>query len=194
MGQRLNLEIHVENQVVENAYYHWSGYTRSALELTRVVIEALSTVSETHPTLRAIRLLESTGAGFASDEREVALAQFPEEENLNFNQVLNRKEGIISITDDGISETRQWEESRVEIHLDEQLVKFNALFTCSENEFYEHYEYTEEEFQELPIHDETIEEFSFDQLDHMEQFVESVIESGFYRYRTPDNQVVFFIE
>lgn len=40
MGQRLNIEIFNNGQVVVNAYYHWSAYTRSALELTAKVISA----------------------------------------------------------------------------------------------------------------------------------------------------------
>ena len=27
MGQRLNLEICIDNEPVANVYYHWSGYT-----------------------------------------------------------------------------------------------------------------------------------------------------------------------
>lgn len=45
MGQRLNLEIletknGVDN-ILANAYYHWSGYTSSAIRLTEKAIESI---------------------------------------------------------------------------------------------------------------------------------------------------------
>lgn len=34
MGQRLNIEIISGDKVLANAYYHWSAYSRIAIELT----------------------------------------------------------------------------------------------------------------------------------------------------------------
>ena len=33
MGQRLNIEIKKDSKVLANAYYHWSAYTSSALQM-----------------------------------------------------------------------------------------------------------------------------------------------------------------
>lgn len=32
MGQRLNLSINKNGKVLANCYYHWSGYTNSAIQ------------------------------------------------------------------------------------------------------------------------------------------------------------------
>lgn len=32
MGQRLNIEIHNNGELLTNCYYHWSGYTKCALD------------------------------------------------------------------------------------------------------------------------------------------------------------------
>ena len=38
MGQRLNIEIMSGEKVLANAYYHWSAYTASAAELTKIIL------------------------------------------------------------------------------------------------------------------------------------------------------------
>lgn len=38
MGQRLNIEIIREGNLLTNAYYHWSGYTSSAITLSKLAL------------------------------------------------------------------------------------------------------------------------------------------------------------
>ena len=45
MGQRLNIEIIENGKVLANAYYHWSGYTSSSLELTQEILEAIEKIN-----------------------------------------------------------------------------------------------------------------------------------------------------
>ena len=46
MGQRLNIQIEMdipessESKVLANAYYHWSGYTSSAYELVKLIVDS----------------------------------------------------------------------------------------------------------------------------------------------------------
>ena len=75
MGQRLNIQIEANNpdtnetKVLANCYYHWSGYTSSALELVyEVVSSGIYNLDISDPVEKAIRLLEETGAGLAKDE------------------------------------------------------------------------------------------------------------------------------
>lgn len=39
MGQRLNIEIVKDKKVLANCYYHWSGYSNSAVNLAIQIIE-----------------------------------------------------------------------------------------------------------------------------------------------------------
>ena len=39
MGERLNIEIVKGKKVLANAYYHWSGFTRTAMETTNTIAE-----------------------------------------------------------------------------------------------------------------------------------------------------------
>lgn len=38
MGQRLNIEILKNGEVLANSYYHWSGFSNSAINLTIYII------------------------------------------------------------------------------------------------------------------------------------------------------------
>ena len=46
MGQRLNIEIKKGEQLLANCYYHWSGYSETALELTKKIIDKFDDVKE----------------------------------------------------------------------------------------------------------------------------------------------------
>lgn len=118
MGQRLNIEIKKKetNETIANCYYHWSAYTRSALDLTLEIIE--NTISVNHnekevDKMYAIELLQSTGGGLMQDEYDKI-----DDENKKYCKVSrNRNLGLISFTDEGIQETRRYEEGRVEIYI-----------------------------------------------------------------------------
>lgn len=126
MGQRLNIEIWNNGEVLANAYYHWSAYTESAAKITGQILKNISDNCEFH-TMYAVKLLEKTGAGINEYEKERIIKEghFDSKE---FNDCIDRNEGIIAITKDGINETRFWEEGRVTIYLDEKRVDFDVFF------------------------------------------------------------------
>ena len=73
MGERLNLEIRYNNKPLANSYYHWSGYTRSALELTENILDEMISRNwltgwnnSKESIVKAIRLLETTEAGMST--------------------------------------------------------------------------------------------------------------------------------
>ena len=72
MGQRLNIEIVENGKCLANAYYHWSAYTDSSYDLARSIINAIPTINEENSVLRAIRLLEVTGARLMEDDLDYA--------------------------------------------------------------------------------------------------------------------------
>ena len=71
MGQRLNIEILKNGEVLANSYYHWSGVSNSAVNLTIQIINNFDYIKKyrveeyikNQDLLFAIRLLEETEAG-----------------------------------------------------------------------------------------------------------------------------------
>ena len=129
MGQRLNIEIRKDNKVLANAYYHWSGYTRSALGLTKKILDSkflnMSSISD---KVKAVKMLEITGAGLTADE-------FNEEFTISkYKQSLDRNDGLIAISENGISETQKWEEARVEIHIDTKMLNLKLYWDIDEDD------------------------------------------------------------
>lgn len=170
MGQRLNIEIMKNDKVLANAYYHWSAYTSSALELCAYIIEEIKNVPDVLPgasfdtpfsrkqiesaqslaekfkqqkpeiktftmpgtvssadqdLLFAIRLLEGTGAGINEDEQERILAEGLCS-GITFRSAIDRNTGLLSITEEGMNETRCWQERQATIDLDRKRVYFSV--------------------------------------------------------------------
>ena len=70
MGQRLNIEVHYDGELIANAYYHWSAYTSSSLNLLGKVIEAYRSRTEINKLKVAVEILQATGAGINEEERQ----------------------------------------------------------------------------------------------------------------------------
>ena len=195
MGERLNLEIRQGGELLANAYYHWSGYTRSALELVEMVLKEIPKIKESTPVLKAIRLLEATNAGLTPQEKEYAQQNLEGFDPNQFKDAINRNEGLISISEEGMTDTQRWEEERVTIDLDDQLIGFGACFMVEDKEEYcDEYEEAEEEYEAIPVYSRDISEFDFNELQEVKQFVEETIASGHYKYRLPSGSIVFFVE
>lgn len=129
MGQRLNIEIHNNGNVIANSYYHWSGYTSEALQLTGIIIDGINELKEIdNAILLAVTLLQLTGAGIS--ENELSSIENKSISNLiSFNKSIDRSSGIIGVSKEAIEETRRWEEARVEIDIETKNIKLNL---CSE--------------------------------------------------------------
>ena len=137
MGQRLNIEIKINGEVQANAYYHWSGYTSSALNLTELILEQYEDfLDRIEPKLSAIRLLETTGAGLTPEELEKAKEEYSE---VTFGKCNGRNSGLIAISEEGMNETRLWEEGRVTIDFDKETIDFNVWSTWDKKEYLEEY-------------------------------------------------------
>lgn len=102
MGQRLNIEIVKNGEVLANSYYHWSGYSNSAVDLTIKIIEEFEYIKKckveqyikNQDLLFAIRLLEETGAG-VNDIEETRKLLEDQTMNLKLKPCKDRNEGII---------------------------------------------------------------------------------------------------
>lgn len=192
MGQRLNIEI-VENGVcLANAYYHWSAYTSSAFELAKQIIQAIPKVKEKPPVMRAIRLLEVTGAKLMSEEIDFAKKLLLGD----FEKATDRNDGLISISEKGIAETRQWQEGAVYIYLDEKRMKFDVLhrtyfFEYRKSE--EKYNGRKVEINDIPIFDIDFSDIKFDKIGDFESFIKDREIDGVFRTVFDSWSVVGFV-
>lgn len=129
MGQRLNISLESDGEVVANAYYHWSAYTRSAAYLIQSICEVWDELKEESrsETEFACRLLHDTGAGFGPEE--IGRIRYQRDSRVNAFPLwpsTNRNNGLLSITQEGIETTEQWEEGRVTIYLDTGQINFGV--------------------------------------------------------------------
>ena len=142
MGQRLNIQIEANNpttdktEVLANCYYHWSGYTSSAMELVKEIVDSgIYNLDILDPVEKAIRLLEATGAGLTEDELTDTY------NTPKYNLATSRNEGLIAISEKGINDTVDWEETRVTINLTTGSIDMSGMF------YDETYEYSSEMYK-----------------------------------------------
>lgn len=175
MGQRLNIEIkrRKDNKVLANSYYHWSAYTSSSLHLAEEIIENIYDIirkEKVSDEIKAIQLLQTTGAGLMENEYN----KLNEEDKKYCSLATNRNLGLISFTDEGMEETRKWEEGRLTIDIDfddkdydfygnKNLVDFEVYFQIDEEEINESYE-EEIKSGKLDLNNLTEFEFSLEEM------------------------------
>ena len=184
MGQRLNIEITKNGKVLANAYYHWSGFTDSAIELTTQILSGFEEVkkkvarqkSSNKDLLFAIRLLELTGAGIDFEDKESDRVLKIGNE---FKTMIDRNEGIIGVTRKQIEETRNWEEARVEIDIATKIVWFSVFHSFEDDEkedWMDKRDKISEDF-DFPIYNLT-----FEQCFEMEKKIYEAVENQCYYF------------
>lgn len=174
MGQRLNIEVVCGDRVLANAYYHWSAYSSSAIYLTQ---KAIDTYNESESKLGiklAIAMLESTGAGVNTPER-VRIESSDRYKRCRFRDAIDRNEGLLAVTEDGIEETRRWEEGRVTIDLETQTIRFDVMYIYSKQEYEDEVAeyYDDMTYDELPQMDIDVYEIPFDDLFILQEYVDN---------------------
>ncbi len=197
MGQRLNIEIINNGKTLANAYYHWSAYSGSAAKMARDVIKNIDMIDEENELFKAIKLLYLTGAGF----NEIELSRAREVEGLTgleLESCTNRNKGLLSVSKEGINETRFWQEYALYIYLDEKRMNYKVFYNqerwdyerdvkeCGDEEDYP-------KFDDMEIFDINFDDVKFDSID---EFVGFVQQNKFDRIRTciEPNKVFSFIE
>lgn len=148
MGQRLNLEIHVNNKegeavLLANIYYHWSAYTFAAFEELKNVREALTdSMSERH-TYKSDQLWIAdvlckggTVSGVTQDSLDYLKKQ---DENLvkeRINLASNRNEGLLGFSEKDMSSTSDWAEgvAGIIIEDDNSIELYNYVYDEYDNE------------------------------------------------------------
>lgn len=121
MGQRLNLQIINETTNVGlNVYYHWSGYSASALAIGKEFLDMYNKelFKDEDFMVRCAKLLKETGAQFSKKETNYINKYFQPEIAKKLleggPEKANRNMGLLSVSPGGILETIYWEEACVE--------------------------------------------------------------------------------
>ena len=166
MGQILNIEIVSNGELLANSYYHWSGYSNTAIMMTEGIIgEYKRTKDYNKGPLFAIRLLESTGAGAVDPERFREILKMPD---VRLQKCEGRNEGIIDIEPEKMQENRAWEEGRVTIDIAKETFDFDVLDYRTEEDIRECCEDYEEEIYETDI---KLKEIPFENVFEIEAFI-----------------------
>jgi hypothetical protein len=193
MGQRLNMEITENEKVLANAYYHWSGYTSSSLNITQEVLDSIEKISCEDKVVKAIKLLEVTGAGLTDEEREYAKKKLKDYDNYSFIDCTGRNDGLIAVSEQGIENTRRWEEARVEIDIVNQIINFKVIYKLTKAEIEE--DYDDVKFDEIPVLDIDFSKVTFDKFVEFKELILGLISKAIYQVKlNGDEKVYGFIE
>lgn len=196
MGQRLNIEIIKDGETLANAYYHWSAYTSTALNLTERIIDFINeNPKESESDIAyAILVLQSTGALLTAEEVEGMSDDLKENEAIIKSSDYNRNKGLISISEKGINETRRQDEGRVEIDLDQEIVDFGVYWSYVKETYIEEYEKTEEDYNQLPLFDYELNNIPFSEFDEVKESLERYYEDEYGFLVDSVGDVISFIE
>lgn len=170
MGQRLNIEIQDNEQPLANAYYHWSGYTSTSLELTELIINSPLINDEFLQAIPdkvqfAVELLKLTGAGYT-----------------------DRNEGLIGTSESDMAETRKWQEAGIIIDIGAEMVYFDNFYYI-ENEDLPSYNVN---LDKIPHLMSNLESCSFDEFNSYFTLIKDLLQTQYTMAKTP-NGIVGFI-
>lgn len=194
MGQRLNVEIVSNGKLLANAYYHWDAYTGISLRRIDDILNKLNEIKESvkDDLDLAIKLLESTGAGINDVERNYILADPELSKYLPINDCVDRNEGILAITKEGMQNIRYWEEGRVTIDVRKRTILFRVYWEVTKEDYLDDY-YDMEHYEQLPTIDYDLEkEIPFDKFEELKNLYTSTIDT--YGFKRPDENVIMWIE
>ncbi len=153
MGQRLNVEIVANGEAKANVYMHWSAYTRPALAITKLAINVFEGMKEGVENdlemFYNILMVVFPGSSINQFEYENLLKKGIT--NIKPQKEVNRNDGLISFTEEGMEETRHWEEGRVTIDITAKKVLFDVYYYDTEDEISK--EHCGEEVESNPFED-----------------------------------------
>lgn len=192
MGQRLVIQIEKNEKIIAALYYHWSAYSTAALAETQKLIEFIKSKNLDDKNAKAsdialclIRFAENNGGGIDggknSNEYNYITSLYPCE---TFKEKdIDRNEGLIAISENGISELHDWSEGDIYINLDkktisdyvfsqwyDELDKFNEAY----KEYVDEKEYKPFAADEIPVLSVDPNSFSFDDLETLQNELENV--------------------
>ena len=197
MGQRLVVSIKRnlgDEKSLCKIYYHWSGYTSSALEETSLIINHLNhfdnieKVPDKKIQLSLIRFCESNGGGIDGGENfDFVEKYFPDE--IFKKEGYSRNNGLIAISDKDQEDMQGWSEGDVVIGINDRKVSFHVDWYVGQTEAEVKTEYEDTNFDEVinlkyDIEDCSYEQFSelYDQLDEQEGKLFKNVDGSYYSF------------
>lgn len=186
MGQRLNIEIIVGGSAKANCYFHWSAYTTSAISETITILKNYNDRIKgkiTDPLLIAVNCFSenssysySSGktiyAGLSESSFEFMCEKYPDKD---FRRAEDRNAGLIGCTEEDMEQTREAEEGRVVIDLDNEMIYFDVLWANSVDVYMEEMFDLEDgdgtEILSYPVFYGNLAELSFEQFNVFAEFV-----------------------
>lgn len=122
MGQRLVVNIRKgKDKTIASCYFHWSGYTRTALDITASIVSNLIGVNTTSASDYDIAVdafnIENYSVGFEHEEVEYITENLPHIPLNDIPKNNDRNEGLLVISPKGISETEGAGEMTVDIDI-----------------------------------------------------------------------------
>lgn len=137
MGQRLVVTLERKGKAIANAYYHWSAYTRCAIDITNTILDTYTSISNKtdfkNDVDLALYLFKATEAGLTTDEMEYVKTNYPEIPEENLFPAINRNCGLVAVSEDAMAHSEEWSEGDVYIDLDNETVAFGVTFYEAEN-------------------------------------------------------------
>lgn len=128
MGQRLVVSVDTMGRSIAKMYFHWSGYTGDALYVTRDIVHCIynhDDETEKELQLRLIRFCEERGGcidgGPDGEEWKYVTQLYPNE---TFKPTGSRCDGLIALSEKGMTEMQSASEADVYIELDDDAVDF----------------------------------------------------------------------
>lgn len=128
MGQRLNIEVHNNGEPLANCYYHWSGYTKCALDKISNLIISIGQKEGTIDVRKAIEAFLENGATINKSQAQGLVE--PSEQ-------VDKNSGLIGTTQRYMDNTRMWQEMGAVIDVGTHKADISGLFIDIEKEEYD---------------------------------------------------------
>ena len=155
MGQRLNVELLIDDGLYSNCYYHWSAYSSSAIAQALDIINKYKKIKASKikydNVLLSYKLLHLMGDTIDRDASEVDLnsdqkmklrwIQIPAGlsemsydmmkelyPNETFDEGVDRNVGLIGIHPNDIKTTEKWEEGRLTLDITNEVMWFDVYW------------------------------------------------------------------
>lgn len=196
MGQRLVIEIKEGDTVLANAYYHWSGYTETSLNLLNEVMNKgiLNNIpikfSKGDEQLYAIKLLETTGAKILEEDFKIATLKFPMNE---FETSKNKTDGLIAFSEKNINKNMDSAEAIISIDLKSRTIDLGGIYNYEDLDELQEMANEDEEDLNIAIIDFNITEISFEDFKNRFEDIKKLIENHEYIKSKEDEDIISFI-
>lgn len=144
MGNRLNVELMNGDKVLCGCCWHERAFTDEALDVVECIVKTYDDIfnSSRVDLYIAIKIFELMGGGIIGIERQrikdqCALFNEKMGGDAYIRPARSVYDGIISITEESIRETRQWEQARVKVDLAHRTFDFHVHYYTYQEEYIE---------------------------------------------------------